>query len=112
MKAWKPSLPPFRKFKKETYLKHTKTSQFIYQLGEGTTIRDVSQEIPVNQITSKITQQKIAYLKKCLLKFRKITGYGRGIAAVQVGILDRFAAVYTPERKEKIMIFINPVITK
>lgn len=110
--VWKPILPPFRRFKKEVYLKHAETAQFIYQLGEGDTIRQISKEIPVKEITSKITKQKIAYLKRCFIKYRKITGYGRGIAAIQVGILERFAVIYTPDRKNKLMVVVNPKIVK
>lgn len=109
---WKPTLPPFRRFKKDVYLKHAETAQFIYQLGEKDTIRTVSKPIPLKLITSEATKQKIAYLKKCFFKYRKITGYGRGIAAVQVGILERFAVIYTPDEKEKMFTIINPKITK
>lgn len=94
---WKPPLPPFRKFKKEVYLSHAKTNMFIHQLGEGSTIRQKSLEVPINKITSEIMRQKIMYVKKCMMKYRKITGVGRGIAAVQVGILERFAVIFRPD---------------
>ncbi len=110
-KAWKPTLPPFRKFKRDVYLKHSKTAGFIYQLGEGAVIRTKSQEIPVAAIAAPETKEKIAYLKKCLLRYRAITGMGRGIAAIQVGIPQRFAVIYMLDTKD-IMTIINPVITK
>lgn len=123
--GWKPQLPPFRAFKKKVYLANAKTSQFIYQLGEGNFIRSFSEDIPLSEIKSVATKQKIEYLKKCFLKYRQITGMGRGIAAVQVGIMERFALIYLPasatprrwqaglpNRKEQMMIIINPKILK
>lgn len=109
---WKPKLPPFRKFKKSVFLQHAQTSQFIHQLGELNTIRSTSKKIPVKDITSEDMRQKIAYLKKCMMKYRRITGVGRGIAAVQVGIPECFAVIYIPDKKEKLMTIINPVVIK
>lgn len=110
--SWKPALPPFRDFKKKVYLQNAKTAQFIYQLGEKDTIRQISKQITEKEIVSSVTKQKIAYLKKCFLRYRKITGMGRGVAAIQVGIPERFALIYMPDRQEKLMIVINPEITK
>lgn len=112
MSNWKPQLPPFRAFKKKVYLQNAKTAQFIYQLGEKDTIRMISKPISIKQIGTFATKQKIEYLKKCFLKYRRITGMGRGIAAIQVGIPERFALIYMPDRKEKLMIIINPKVTK
>jgi peptide deformylase len=109
---WQPPLPPFRDYKEDVYKKQAKTAQFIHQLGEMGTIRTPSGNVPIVEITSSLMKQKIMYLKQCMLKYRKITGVGRGIAAVQVGILERFAVIYTPERKEKLFTIINPEITK
>lgn len=106
---WKPSKPSFPDFKKEIFEKAGSVSDFIYQIGESPILRDKSVEIPLNKITSRVTKIKIRYLKKCLIRYRKLTGAGRAIAAVQVGIAEKFAAIYTPE---KIMIIINPKITK
>lgn len=108
--VFKPILPPFRKFKKEIYLKHSETCQFIYQLGEKTVIRQKSKEVSVNEITTELFQQKLKYLKSCLLKYRKITGQGRGIAAIQIGIPERFAVVF--RIKNQPLVIINPHITK
>jgi peptide deformylase len=58
-------------------------------------------------------QEKFSYLKKCMRDFRRITkGKGRGIAAVQVGIPQRFFLLYQAEAKNPYVIIINPVITK
>ena len=50
------------------------------------------------------------YLKSCLVKYRKITGYGRGITAVQVGITECFSIIYMG--KGEMMALINPTVTK
>ena len=109
MKNWKPEVPPFRKYKTKVFENASLTGQFVYQIGESEDLRKPSKEVPVNKITSKIYQEKFKYLKKCLLKYRKLTGLGRGITAVQVGIPERFSIVYTPE---KLILIINPKVTK
>ena len=107
MKSWK--LPPFRKHKIKVFENASKTGQFIFQIGESENLRKPSTEIPVNKITSKEYQEKFKYIKTCLKKYRKLTGLGRGITGVQVGIPERFSVIYTPE---EFMIIINPKITK
>lgn len=109
MKSWKANLPPFRRYKIKVFGNAAKTGQFIYQIGESEDLRKPSKKIPLNKITSKVYQSKFNYLKNCLSKYRKLTGLGRGITAVQVGIPERFSVVYTPE---KLIIIINPKITK
>lgn len=112
--SWKPSLPPARKYKKENLQELLQTSQFIYQIGEYEWLRKPSKNVEISDITSQDFQKKLAYLKRCFLKFRQATGgKGRGIAAVQVGIPERFCLMYMPEQKTKqYLYFINPVITK
>jgi len=106
---WSPNLPPFRDFKKKVFRKASKVSDFIYQIGEYPALRQPSKEVPVNKINSPQMQTKIKYLKKCLLRYRKLTGYGRGISAVQIGIPERFSIIYTPE---ELLVVINPKIKK
>lgn len=101
--------PPFAEFKKETFTKAAKVSQFIYQIGEFEGLRKPSKEVPLRKIKSQEMQEKFGYLKSCLKRYRKLTGYGRGITAVQIGIPERFSVIYTPE---KIIIIVNPKITK
>ena len=101
--------PPFSVFKKSVFLKAAKTSSFIFQIGEYAELRKSSQAVSISAIISKEMQEKIEYLKKCLFRYRKLTGYGRGITAVQVGIPECFSVVYTPE---KLVVIINPRITK
>lgn len=104
--SWKPTSSPF---KKETFEKAAVVSDFIYQIGEYPQLRKPSTQVPIEKISSKDMQKKFRYLKSCLTTYRKKTGYGRGIAAVQVGIPEQFAAVFF---NEKILIIINPLITK
>lgn len=101
--------PPFKDYKKKVFTKAGKVSQFIFQIGEIPELRLPSKEVPVNKITAKEMKAKFTYIKSCLLKYRKLTGFGRGITAVQIGIPERFSVVYTPE---KLFIIINPVIIK
>lgn len=95
METWvKPPLPPLH---------------FIYRVGEGDILTKIAKPIPVHTIKFLNFQNKLKYLKDCLLKYRKITGLGKGIAAPQVGIGEKFAVIYTPK---KLITIINPKITK
>jgi len=109
---WKPQKPPFRKYKKDIFGDAVTTGQFIYQIGESDILRKPSQEVLVKEINSEVSQKKIAYVKRCLRKYRKLTGVGRGIAAVQIGIAERFAVIYMSEIAGKMLVIINPVITR
>ncbi len=108
--TWRPQLPPYRKYKKKMYAQLGLTSGFIYQLGEEDMIRRKSREVKPEEIQSKEIQSKIKYLKRCLLKYRKITSMGRGVAGVQVGIPERLAVIYMPEEEDKLLTIINPHI--
>lgn len=119
MSQFKPSLPPFRKNKIKVFNMASKTGQFIFQIGELDALRKKSQDISVSKITSKEYKQKFEYIKSCLKKYRKITGVGRGITAIQIGIPERFSVVYWPGVKskstftpEQYLIIINPKIKK
>ena len=101
--------PPFSAFKNSVFLKAAKTSNFIYQIGEYPELRRSSRLVSITKIPSKEMQDKFKYLKECLMKYRRITGSGRGITAVQIGMLECFSVVYTPE---KLIILVNPKITK
>jgi len=107
--SWKPTPPPFAEFKKEVFEKSAIVASFIYQIGEYPQLRKSSSDVPVDQITSDTMRQKFAYLKKCLLTYRKKTGYGRGIAAVQIGIPERFSVIF---HKDELLMIVNPKITK
>lgn len=114
---WKPSPPPYRKFKQENLQKYLKVSQFIYQLGEDKILTQSTKQVPPGKIQSFEYQAKFKYLKDCLIKYRQLTGVGRGIAAVQVGIPERFSVVYLGAKKitprinpDHLLIIINPII--
>jgi peptide deformylase len=130
MTNWKPTLPPFRKYKKDNLGKYSLVSQFVYQLGESELLKKPSKDIPLNKIKTQEYQAKFNYLKKCQLDYRKSTGVGRVITAVQVGIPERFSVVYFrvneksssaylgPQkmtkkiRSKNLLVIINPKITK
>jgi|SRR5579885_1764294 len=109
MSIWHPTPPPQRKFKKDVFRKAALVSQFIYQIGESPALRQSSTEILVDKVSSKEYRAKFRYIKECLIKYRELTGYGRGITGVQVGMPECFSVIYTPE---KLLIIINPKITK
>lgn len=109
---WKPILPPFRDYKKDILSKQAEVGEFIYQIGETDTLRQTSPEIPIDKIAAPEYQEKFDYIKKCLIRYRKITGMGRGITGVQVGIPEAFSVIYMPEIPQKTLIIINPKVTK
>lgn len=107
--SWKPQRPPFTEFKKEVFTKAAKVSEFIYQIGEYNNLREPSKEVAAEDIQTDDFKTKVQYLKECMAIYRELTGYGRGITAVQIGIPEKFSVVYTPE---ELIIIINPKITK
>ncbi len=107
--SWKPQSPPFKDFKKKVFINAAAVSAFIYQIGESEALRQPSKEVPLEEIQSKDFQAKIQFVKDCLLKYRQLTGYGRGITGVQAGIPERFSIIYTAET---LLTIINPTITK
>lgn len=109
--TWTPVDPPFRRAKQKVFLETAVTGQFIYQLGEGM-LRKSSAQVKPKDISSKAFQKKLRFVEQCLLKYRQLTGMGRGISAVQVGIQECFTIIYMPENKSGFMIMINPVIMK
>jgi peptide deformylase len=110
---WKPVSPPAAKSKKESFKELSKISQFIYQLGESDILRKKAIAVSPKHIIAYTTQEKLKYLKRCLIRFRRITkGKGRGIASVQVGIQEAFFLIYFPTKRKKYQFFINPKITK
>ena len=52
---------------------------------------------------------EIAELKQALEKFRKTAGFGRGIAAIQIGVLKRMIALNLGNGT---FVVINPIITR
>lgn len=60
--------------------------QDILQLGNPLLLEKSSQ---INDFTSSETQALVRDLRDTLASFREATGYGRGIAAPQIGVLQR-----------------------
>lgn len=108
---WKPIKPPFRKFKTLQAVRRLYSFNYIYQLGESSILREKSSPVKTSEIRSPEFKKKINYLKRCLRRYRKETGVGRGLAAVQIGIPERFSVVYMPEAKNKFLIIVNPKVT-
>jgi peptide deformylase len=109
---WRPTPPPGAKYKKHILKDLIKTTDFIYQIGESRSLRQPSREVDIAKISSPEYKAKFRYLKKCMREYRRRTGKGRGIAAVQVGIPEKFFILYKPEQQESLQLFINPKITK
>lgn len=109
MTDWKPTPPPFVDFKKELLAKASSVAELIYQVGEYEKLREVSSEVSPDKIIAPEMREKISYIKECLVQYRKRTGYGRGITAVQIGVPERFSVIYTPE---KLIIIVNPKIVR
>lgn len=107
---WKPQPAPFAEFKKNTFARAAKVADFIYQIGETPALREPSIPVPVKEISSPEIQAKINYLQDCLRRYRRLTGYGRGITGVQVGIPERISVIFNAEME--ILTVINPKITK
>lgn len=108
----KPQLPPYRRHKKKVYNNILSTINFIYQIGDSDDLRKPSKKVSLKEINSDVFQAKIAYLKKCMRHFRKLTGFGRGITGVQLGISERVSVVWMEEVKGGLLIIINPKIIK
>lgn len=108
MNIWKPPLPPCAQYKKDIFSNAGEVADFIFQIGEYHALRQPSSPVPLARITTSEYKEKFAYIKGCLRKYRQITGMGRGIAGVQIGIPERFAIIYQPEKP---LLIINPEIT-
>lgn len=109
---WKPTPPKDYKYKKQNLADLAKTAKFIYQIGETSALRKPSKKVSIVKLSSPEYKAKFKYLKKCMQDYRRLTGKGRGIAAVQVGIPEKFFVLYVPEKKDKYHLFINPQILR
>lgn len=108
--SWKPSFPPFRTYKKKVFNQLIATGDYIYHIGESESLREPSQAVRIRDITTPSFQKKLQYVKDCLFKYRAETGMGRGLAAVQVGIPERFAVIFMPREEGNVLTIINPEI--
>lgn len=82
-------------------------AHLTYQIGETELLRKKSRKIENDEIKSKKIRLIISRLKKTLLLFKRLTGKGKGIAAVQIGIPLKIAVVFI---NNKPVTIINPKI--
>lgn len=73
-------------------------------------LRFVCQPVKISQITSPEIQHFAKKLTNILLRYRKITGVGRGLAANQIGGKIRMGVIW-PFGASKPEIIINPLIS-
>jgi peptide deformylase len=123
MKQVKPELRIVN-YKKDVFSKAALVADFIFQIGESKQLRRPSKEVPIAKVTSAKYRKKFKYLKDCLIKYRNLTGVGRGIAAVQVGFSEKFAVIVKSQttlkrssekidlEEKDLLIIINPKITR
>lgn len=96
-------------YKRKVFSDAGKVANLTYQIGELDLLRKKSKEVKISEISSPEIQKVIFKLKQTLIKYRKLTGKGRGIAAVQIGIPLKIAVIFVDEKPHTI---INPKITK
>jgi peptide deformylase len=94
-------------FKKKVFEEAALTSHLTYQIGEFDGLRKKSQEVEVSKINSKEIRSIILKLKKTLKEYRRLTGKGRGVAAIQIGYPLRIAVIF---QEENLLTIINPKI--
>ena len=97
------------KFKKQIFEEASKVSHLTLQIGESLSLREKSQDVSISEINTTKIKSVISKLKKTLKEYRRLTGKGRGVAAVQIGFSLRIAVVFIDN---KILTVINPKITK
>lgn len=97
------------KYKVQVFEEASKVSHLTLQIGESLSLREKSQDVSISEINTRKIKSVISKLKKTLKEYRKLTGKGRGVAAVQIGIPLRIAVVFIDN---KILTIINPKITK
>lgn len=97
------------KFKRQVFEEAALTSHLTYQIGELKELRERSEEVEISEIKSPGIQSIIKKLKKTLRKYRKLTGKGRGIAAIQIGISLEIAVIF---QEKNLLTIINPDIIK
>lgn len=97
------------KFKEKVFEEAAIVSHLTYQIGEFSGLREKSLDINISEINSVKIKSVISKLKKTLKEYRRLTGKGRGVAAIQIGIPLRIAVVF---EKDKLITIINPRIVR
>jgi peptide deformylase len=77
------------------------------QIGQSEILRQKSKEVPLEKLDSPEIKKIIKDLHETLGRYKKLTGKGRGICAVQIGKLSKIAVLYIGK---KMITVINPVI--
>lgn len=98
-----------KKFKKQIFEEAARISHLTYQIGQLPGLREKSKEVKTSEIKNSEIQSVIKKLKKTLKEYRRLTGKGRGVAAIQIGVPLKIAVIFN---QEKILTIINPKITK
>lgn len=96
-------------YKRLVFRNAAKVAHLTYQIGESDLLRKKSKEVNIGEIKSGKIQVIISKLKKTLLKYKKLTGKGKGITAVQIGIPLQIAVLYI---KNQLVTIVNPKIIK
>lgn len=97
------------RYKKSVFVNAGKVAHLTYQIGESELLRKKSATVNLKEINSPKIRTLIAKLKTSLTGFRKLTGKGRGIAAVQIGTALQVAVIFIGQDLEAI---INPEVIK
>lgn len=96
-------------YKKSVFNTAAKVARLTYQIGETDLLRKKSEKVKTGEIRSKKIRSIISKLKKTLLEYKRLSGKGRGIAGIQIGIPLKIAVVFIDEKMETI---INPKLIK
>lgn len=97
------------KFKRQIFSEAALTSHLIYQIGEIDSLREQSKDVIPADIKSVKIKSIISKLKRTLKEYKKLTGKGRGVAAIQIGQALKIAVIFNGH---KILTLINPKIIK
>lgn len=97
------------KFKKKVFEEAALISHLTYQIGELPSLREKSQDVKISDIRTPEIRQVVLKLKRTLSQYRKLTGKGRGVAAIQIGIPLRIAVVFYDASQ---LVIINPRIVR
>lgn len=81
-------------YKQSVFKDAAKVAHLTYQIGETDLLRKKSLLVDKNQIKSSKIQSVISKLTSTLKEFKKLTGKGRGIAAIQVGIPLQIVVIF------------------
>lgn len=94
-------------YKRSIFNTAAKVAHLTYQIGESDLLRKKSRAVNIKEIKFKKIRDIISKLKKTLLAYKKLTGKGKGIAAVQIGFPLKIAVIFISDEP---VIIINPKI--